>query len=83
MNYDQLTQKEAIKSHDIDPLAILFFFLGALDIYCSLKRKIRERQEKYEDRLRNNQLISLDSYGKVALFALIVAAIIEIVILMP
>lgn len=78
MNNDQLSPKQAIGTQDLDPGAILFFFLGTLDIYSSLKRKIRERQEKYEDRLRPNQDITLASYAKVAFLALIVAGIMEI-----
>jgi hypothetical protein len=78
MNNYQLNQKEAIRTQDVEPFAILFFFMGALDIYSSLKRKIRERQEKYEDRLRSNEERTIISYAKVALLALIVAGVIEI-----
>jgi hypothetical protein len=78
MNNYQLSQKQALRSQDLDPLAILFFFLGALDIYSSLNRKFREREEEHENRLRRNKGITLGGYGKVALLALIIAGILEI-----
>ena len=78
MNNDQLTQKEVIGTQDIDPLAIFFFFMGALHIYSSLRRKARERQEQDRESLSITRGISLVSYGKVALLALVAAGMIEI-----
>lgn len=77
MNNYQSIQKQALRSQDISPLAVLFFFLGALDIYSSLNREFRQRQEEY-DRLRRRKSITLGSYGKVALLALIITGILEI-----
>lgn len=77
MNDYQSTQKQALRSQDISPLAVLFFFLGALDIYSSLNRKFRQRQEEH-DRSRRRNSITLGSYGKVALLALIITGILEI-----
>jgi hypothetical protein len=77
MNNYQSTQKQALRSQDISPLAVLFFFLGALDIYSSLNRKFRQRQEEH-DRSRRRKSITLGSYGKVALLALIITGILEI-----
>ncbi len=81
MNNNQYTHKEAIRIQELDLLAIFFFFLGGLDIYSSFQRKIRERQEKYEDRLRPNQGITLARYASLALLALIAAGILEISLL--
>ena len=78
MNNYQLSQKGVLKSQDIDPLAIFFFFLGALHIYSALKSRARERQEEYENRYRSKNLITIGSYGRLALFALTLATIIEI-----
>jgi hypothetical protein len=78
MNNYQLSPKETIGTQDIDPLAILFFFLGALDIYSSVNRKLRQRQEKYEERLKSKKGITLASYGKVALLALLITGIMEV-----
>ena len=78
MNNNQLSHKQTIRIQELEPLAIFFFFLGGLDIYSSFQRKIRERQEKDEDRLRPNQSITLASYTSLALLALIVAGILEI-----
>jgi hypothetical protein len=77
MNNYQSIEKQALRSEDISPLAILFFFLGALDIYTSLSRKFRQRQEEH-DRSRRRKSITLGSYGKVALLALIITGILEI-----
>lgn len=77
MNNYQSIQKQALRSQDISPLAVLFFFLGALDIYSSLNRKFRQRQEEH-DRSRRRKSITLGSYGKVALLALIITGILEI-----
>jgi hypothetical protein len=78
MNNYQSSQKQALRSQDISPLAILFFFMGALDIYSSLNRKFREQQEEYKDRSRRMKSITLGSYGRVALLALIITGILEI-----
>jgi hypothetical protein len=74
----QITQKEAISNQDIDPLAILFFFLGALHIYSYLKRKLRQRQQEVQERLRRKKKITLTNYAQVALLALIITGILEI-----
>ena len=78
MNNYQFSQKEAIKGQYIDPLAIFFFFLGALHVYSALKRKSRQRQEEYENRFRWKSITTFSNYGSVALFALIVAVMMEI-----
>ncbi len=78
MNNDQLTHNKVIRTQDIDPLAIFFFFLGALHIYSSLRRKVRERQEQDRESLYMTREISLVSYGRVALLALVAASMIEI-----
>ena len=77
MNNYQLSQKQVLRSEDLEPLAILFFFLGALDIYSFFNRKFRQRQED-QNRLRRKKSLTLSSYGKVALSALIIAVIMEI-----
>jgi hypothetical protein len=71
MNNYRLSQEEATKNQDIDPLAILFFFLGALHIYSFFKRKNREN-------LTINKRMTLNSYLKIAFLASILAAIIEL-----
>jgi hypothetical protein len=73
-----LNQKPALRSQDLEPLAILFFFLGAIDIYTAFKQKFRRSQEKAQDRLRRNQGLTLANYGQVALLALIITGILEI-----
>ena len=78
MNNSQLCQKQALRSQDIEPLAILFFFLGALDIYSFFHQKFRQRQQEAQNRLRRKKTITLASYGKVTLLALIIAGIVEI-----
>ena len=77
MNNYQLSPKQALRSQDLEPLAILFFFLDALDIYSFFHRKFRQRQEE-QDRLKRKKGITLASYGKVALLALMIAGILEI-----
>ena len=77
MNNYQLSPKQALRSQDLEPLAILFFFLGALDIYSFFHRKFRQRQEE-QDRLKRKKGITLASYRKLALLALIIAGILEI-----
>ena len=78
MNNYQLSPKQALRSQDLEPLAILFFFLGALDIYSFFNQKFRQKQQEAQDRLRRKKGITLASYGKVALLALIIAGILEI-----
>ena len=79
MNNDyQLSQKQGFRSQDLEPLAILFFFLGALDIYSFFKQKFRQKQQEDQDRLRSKKSITLANYGKVALLAFIIAGILEI-----
>ena len=79
MNDDRLSQKEVTRrTQDIDPLAIFFFFLGALHIYSSLRRKARERQEQDREGSSIIEKITISSYAQVALLALIVAGMIEI-----
>ncbi len=78
MNNDQLIQKQALRSQDLEPIAILFFFLGAIDIYSALKQKLRQSQEDAQDRLRRKKGLNLANYAQVALLALIVTGILEI-----
>ena len=78
MNNEQLISKQALRSEDIEPLGILFFFLGALDIYCFFQQKFRQKQQEAQDRLRRKMSITRAGYGKVVLLALIIAGILEI-----
>ena len=73
-----LNQKPVLRSEDLEPLAIFFFFLGAIDIYTALKQKFRQSQEKTQDRLRRNQGLTWASYGQVTLLVLIITGIVEI-----
>lgn len=78
MNNVQLSQKEVTRTHALDSLAILFFFLGALHLYSFLKRKARRRQEEDGEGLILTKGITLASDERVALLALIVAGMLEI-----
>ena len=68
------------KSREIDPLAMLFFFLGALHIYTYLRRTNLQAMEKtrQENSLSWVKINQMGSLSTLALLGLIIAGAIEL-----
>jgi len=77
--FNQPNQANYHQNREIDPLAMLFFFLGALHIYSFLRRKsLQETETNQQTSITWFRINHLGKLSQLALLALSIAGAIEL-----